>query len=61
MKTTEIALLLVVALLIVCLFLREQTTIVVVLPPKAQPDQSPKSSVAIHHEPAPKFHGFALA
>jgi hypothetical protein len=61
MKTSEFILLLVIGLLIACLALREpaQTIIVLVLL-EAQPDQ-PKTGAAVHPEPAPKFHGFALA
>lgn len=60
MKTTEIALLLVVAILLVCLIVREPATIVVVLPSGSQPQQA-KVVTTVHPEPAPKFHGFALA
>jgi hypothetical protein len=60
MKTTEIVLLLVVALLVVCLIFREPTTIILVLCPEIQRDQ-PKTVAAIHPEPVPKFHGFAMA
>lgn len=60
MKTTEIALLLVVAILLVCLIVREQATIVIVLPSESPPQRG-NLETTVHPEPAPKFHGFALA
>ena len=60
MKTTEIALLFIVALLLVCLIVREPATIIVVLPSGSQPEQA-KVVATVHPQPAPKFHGFALA